>query len=399
MVAEKYTNYMYNFIKKVVDEVGPRVPCSEEEKKAGRMLAAELKPVCDRVDVEKFKCSPYAFLGFLPAAVLLYLIALPLYWYYPPAAMAVSVIGSCMLFFEFVRYKEFLDFLFPKREGENVLGIIKPKGEIKQRVIVGGHLDSAYEFNLWYILKNAAIPVMIVGILAVVLMLGGSIAKTVAFYMGSTGAPAFRIIGIICVALSPFVSLFIVFHSYKAVPGAMDDMSGVAVTAALGKYLADAKKDGSFFPKNTEVVLYGVSSEEAGLRGSKRYVAKHLKEMKKTPTYAIMVDGVCDENYLTVIEREVCTGAKCSPELVKIALDAAAARNMKMLKKMVPLGASDASAFAAAGIPATCLLCQNVDKLVFNYHTRHDIIDHIRPESLTYTLQIVIDMLEKIDKK
>ncbi|MFA6450290.1 MAG: M28 family peptidase [bacterium] len=399
MVAEKYTNFMYNFIKRVMDEVGPRVPCSEDEKKAGRMLVNELKPVCDRVDVEKFRCSPYAFLGFLPFAVLLYLVALPLYWYYPPAALAISVAGFCMLFFQFVRYREFLDFMFPKREGENVLGIIKPKGEIKRRLIVGGHLDSAYEFNLWYIFKNAAIPVMIVGIAAVLLLLGGSAAKTIAFFMGGAGAPVYRIIGIICVALSPFVSLFIVFHTYKPVPGAMDDIAGVAVAAGLGKYLADAKKDGSFFPQNTEVVIFGVSSEEAGLRGSKRYITKHREELSKTPTYVIMVDGVCEEEYLTVIDREICMSAKHSPELVQMALDSAAERKLKMRKKLVPLGASDASAFSVAGVPATCILCQNVDKLVFNYHTRHDVIDHIRPEALTVSLQVVIDMLEKIDRK
>ena len=38
-------------------------------------------------------------------------------------------------------------------------------------------------------------------------------------------------------------------------------------------------------------------------------------------------------------------------------------------------------------------------KLVFNYHTRFDTIEHIRPESLAVSLQLVIDMLEKIDRK
>jgi len=399
MIAAKYKEYMIWLIKRVMTEVGPRVPCSPEEKKAGEMMAREWKSICDRVDVEKFTCSPHAFLGFLPFAVLMYLGALPLYWYYPPAAFVLTAFGFSLLFFQFVRYKEFIDFLFPKREGENVLGIIKPRGEVKRRVIIGGHLDSAYEFNLWYIFKNAAIPLMIVGIVAVLLLFGASIAKTVAYFIGGANAPAFGIIGIICIALAPFVGLFFVFHTYKPVPGAMDDMAGVAVTAALGKYLSDSKKSGGFFPKNTEVVLYAVSAEEAGLRGAKRYVKRHLDEMKSTPTYVIMLDGICDERYLTVISKEINMGAKHSPELVQMALDAAAARKLPMRKKIVPLGASDAGAFSKAGIPATCILCQNVDKLVPNYHTRLDTLENIRPDSLTYALQIVIDMVERIDKK
>jgi Zn-dependent M28 family amino/carboxypeptidase len=230
-------------------------------------------------------------------------------------------------------------------------------------------------------------------------MLGASTAKTIAFFTWSAQSPVFNILGIICVALAPVVGLFAVFHTYKPVPGAMDDMAGVAVATALGKYLADAKNGGSFFPENTEVVLFGVGAEEAGLRGARRYVARHKEELRAIPTYTLMLDGICDERYFTVINREICTGAKHSPELIKLAQECASARGRNILVKMIPLGASDASEFSNAGLQATCIICQNSDKLVPNYHTRHDTLENIRPESLTYSLRLVIDMLERIDKK
>lgn len=400
MIAEKYKDYMYHFIDDVLKKIGPRESCSEAEKALGRYFADEVSPDCDEVRTEKFMCSPTAFLGFLPFAVMFYIGSLALYWVFPPLSFVLAAVGFSMLLFEFVRYREFVDFLFPKREGENVLGIIKPRGAVKQRVVVSAHLDSAYEFNLWLLLKNLAIPVMVVAVLGVALMFGVSLAKAIMFFTGGADAPIFNILGIACIALYPLVGLFMLFHSYVPVLGAMDDLAGVAIVAGLGKYLSDAKKSGGFFPENTEVVLFGCAAEEAGLRGAKRYVEKHRGEHSLTPTYGIFLDGIYDEKFLTVVNREICTGAKHDPYLIKLAESCAGDRGWPIMRKPIPLGGSDAAAFSREGrVPSTCLLCQDTSKLVPNYHTRFDTIDKIRPESLTVSLQLVIDMLQKIDEK
>ena len=66
MDAERYADYMYNLIDRVINEIGPREACSAEEKRTGRLFAEEIKPACDRINVETFTCSPKAFLGFFP---------------------------------------------------------------------------------------------------------------------------------------------------------------------------------------------------------------------------------------------------------------------------------------------------------------------------------------------
>ena len=101
---------------------------------------------------------------------------------------------------------------------------------------------------------------------------------------------------------------------------------------------------------------------------------------------------------MTVVNREICTGAKHDPYLIKLAQDSAKERGWPILTKPIPLGGSDAAAFSREGrVPSTCLLCQDTAKLAPNYHTRFDTIDHIRPESLSVSLQLVIDMIKKID--
>jgi Zn-dependent M28 family amino/carboxypeptidase len=176
-------------------------------------------------------------------------------------------------------------------------------------------------------------------------------------------------------------------------------MAGVVVIAGLGRYLNDAKKNGSWIPEKTEIVLLGASSEEAGLRGAKRYATRHLEEMKSRPVYSLFLDCIYDERFLTVVDREIFTGARHDPELVKMAQDVAEGHNWPISVKLIPVGASDASAFSVKGIPAISLFCQDISKLVPNYHTRNDTPEHVRPESLSVILQMVIDMIERIDNK
>jgi len=401
MSTDRYTNYMYSLIKKVIDEIGPRPSCSEEEKRLGRLLVDEWKAICDKVETETFTCSPTAFLGYIRFSVLLFFAAVVLYWFYPLASFLLVAVSVSMVFFEFLRYREYIDFLFPRRQGENIVGTIRPKGEATRRVIVSAHMDSAYEFNFIYYLRKAAILVIDLGMAGLVIALFGSLAKTIAHYSGFADATAFSVVGYIMIALTPIMAFFLFFHTYKPVPGAMDDMAGVAVVAGLGKYLDEAKRNGDWLPERTEVVLLATSSEEAGLRGAKRYASRHPQEMKTTPTYGLFLDNIYDEKYLTVINREICTRATHDPELIKMAQDAAASHNWPIAVRSIPVegGGTDAAALSVKGIPATCLICQDISQAVPNYHTRNDTYEHIRPESLSVSLQLVIDMLKRIDGK
>lgn len=78
--AHMYADYMYELVDRAVSNIGPRESCSDEEKRLGRLFAQEIKPACERIEVEKFSCIPKAFLGFFPYLVLLYLTGVVLYY-------------------------------------------------------------------------------------------------------------------------------------------------------------------------------------------------------------------------------------------------------------------------------------------------------------------------------
>jgi hypothetical protein len=397
MTAERYTDYMYALIDKVMKDIGPRESCSEQERELGKLFADEVAGACEKVETDEFTCSPTAFLGFFPYLVLMYLAGVVLYFFLPEVSIALVLLGGIVLFLEVVRYKEFLDPIFPKRTGENVAGFVKPGKEAKRRVYVSAHFDSAYEFKMWYWFKGLSAPIMGAGVLALLLLLGFSIARTVAQPVGLPQG-VYWIFGYILIGFSPLIAIFAFFHTKDLVPGAMDDMAGVAVLAGLARYFVDARKSGEFYPENTEVVLLGMSSEEAGLRGAKRYAAAIRDNPGELPLFSIFLDGIYDERYLTVFRREVWPGSKMDPGLVDIASKAIEDGGFKADVRALPLGATDGSAFALAGIPAVSFCLAENDKLAPNYHTRHDTIENIRPQSLAVALQVVIDMLRRIDE-
>lgn len=396
MIADRYADYMHGLIARIISEVGPREACSPAEEKAGDLFAAEIAPVCDTVEKEGFSCSPRAVFYTFPALAVIYLAGVALYYVLPPLTIALMLLAFALLLLEVVRIREVIDRLLPAKQGYNVAGIVRPSGEVRKRVVFSAHLDSAFEYKVWYWFKNGAIAIMGLQILAFLVLLGASLARTIA---GSRGIPhgASAVLGIICIAMAPVVALLFVFRTGDMVPGAMDDLAGVSVMAGLAKYLREARQSGTFYPRNTEVVLLGMSSEEAGLRGAKRYVTAHEAEMKAIPTYGIFWDGIYDEKYLFVNRREIFPGARHDPYLVGLAGEVARSEGFEVKTGFIPMGASDGAEFSRAGIPAVHICCQDTTRLVPNYHTRLDTVETVRPESLAVCLQISIDMLAGID--
>jgi Zn-dependent M28 family amino/carboxypeptidase len=195
------------------------------------------------------------------------------------------------------------------------------------------------------------------------------------------------------------MGLLLFFTSWRPVPGAFDNLSAVSVVAGLGQYIGEAKRSEVWFPERTEVVLLATSSEEAGHRGAKRYVKRHLEELKRIPTYGLFLEMIKDEKHLAVWKGESSTGARHDPELIRMAQEVATSHNWPIFVGQLPvLLTTDADSFSLNGIAAVCLTSCDPSKLDPTYHTRNDTYEHVRPESLSVMLQLVIDMIQRIDE-
>lgn len=137
-------NYMFDFISHVTSAFGKRDCGSQGEKDAINYMANEAAPYADTVTTEKYDVHTLAFMGWIYITVTLILGAFAAAFFMPMLSLILIAVGMEIMILEFVLYRKVVDKLFPKRESLNMMAIKKPTGEVKRRVLIGGHADAAY---------------------------------------------------------------------------------------------------------------------------------------------------------------------------------------------------------------------------------------------------------------
>lgn len=130
----------------LIEKCHPRLAGSPGCRRAALALRDALKPFCDRVDIEEFTQAPGSFFSLGRVLAGTYLASAILLFIGGPAACfsaAGFTLGTVYFFTVFARLDRSFDFLFPKKPGANVVGVLEPEAEVRQQVIVGGHHDSA----------------------------------------------------------------------------------------------------------------------------------------------------------------------------------------------------------------------------------------------------------------
>ncbi len=418
MTNVNLNDYMYKFIEKICDEVGPRESGTEQELRAGDMIEEELKKFCDEAHQEEYISSPHAFLGGIRYAVFLVLVSLILYWcsllvdfriwqidtnfslIFMVIAVILIIICVSYLILEVMKYHETFDFLFPKRMSKNIIGTIKPSNNVKNSIIFSAHHDSAFEFNTFYYLKRFGQIIINVGYIGVGIIFIVILLKIILQILLIQIPVLFLIFGFFFFLFVPIIFVYIFFHSYRPVLGAFDNLSGVAIVLGIGKFLSDNKDNPEIFPKNTKVSLISFAGEEAGLRGSKRYVSAHFNELKDEGTVVINMDGIAKKEIVIIIDREPGIGATHDQKIYQPILEIAKKLNPNAKIGSLPFGATDGAVFSKKGIPTVSIGGLNLkDELPPYYHTRMDTPENIEKEALGQFVEICTEYLKLIDSQ
>ena len=407
-IPKEDANYMYDIIHRIIDEVGPRMPCSPAEAKSAEIVKAELDKTCDSAHIEAFTCHPRAFLGWLRPVALMVLASFACYFFLMPViplvaailAVSLNIISLIILWFEFFNYDEFKDPLFKEKPSQNVVGIMKPKGEVKDILIFSGHHDSALQFNLLRYLKHGYFIIiflaLVVFVVWIVLSVLNLIATIFILNFAFLGGMAFKwfLIGI-----APLIGLLLfVWPGERAntVPGAIDNLSAVAVVLGLGRYL---QKHREIIPEGMEIRLVSFGCEEAGLRGAYRYVAAHLDELKQHNTVNFNMDGISSADGCGIFSNEPTTRTHHSKEVVekveKVAeLVGVPINNFgdSILERLGGLlsGGTDAAAFSKVKLKAVSLSSGRISQFPYFYHQPTDTLDRIERGSLELALKVCI---------
>ena len=421
---------MYDIIQQIIDKCGPRMPCSPQEAKGAEIIKEELEETCDEVTIEPFTCHPRAALGWIRIDLLMGLLSFSLflliqlfidsYWVYILSILSTLLIFLALLIAweEFFCYKEFIDPIFKKKDSQNVIGNIKPKGEIKKIIIFSGHHDSALQFNLLRYLKYGYAVIIFLGlgilffwffasVLFIILSIFTFLLDLTLIYQIFFNL----VIWLLIIGAIPLLTLFFFVTPGKRankVPGAVDNLSAIAVILGIGRYLKNYKE---IILENTEIRIISFGSEEAFLRGAYRYVEAHLEELQKYDTECINLDAIQSKDNISFSDKEPTTRTIHSEEVVQKLIKAAKLVGVKakiaslgggsFLEKIVGLmgGGTDAAAFSKSNIKASTITGLSLLKMVHFYHQETDTPDKIEKGVLENTLKICVGYIINDKKK
>lgn len=396
------SNFTVREIKKVCKEIGPRPSAEENEAKAQDYVENLMGGIADETRRETFDVHPKAFMSWVVidgAAMIvaaLFMI-LSLSNILPPVfrviALVISVIAVALLLGEFLFYKEFIDFLFPKKQSSNVVCVRRASGETKRRIIFAGHIDSAYEWWFTHLGGGKFLVTMIalgIGSLALTLIMA-----IVSLFV-SKGVPAMIMIIVQIITVPIFIAILFFVKWDLCVTGANDNLTGVFASMAVIKYL----KDNDIRFENTEVVAVSTGCEECGLRGAKAFAKAHAKEYAEegVETVFMAVDTLHDYEYLGVYNKDMTGTVTLDKQAAAMAQKATEICGLDIPFATVTFGASDAAAAQQGGLKSVALAAMDPTPAKY-YHTREDTADILDMKTIETGLKIMLETAFLFDEQ
>lgn len=411
IITSNDAHYALNVVKKICNTVGPGLPGSSQERARAMIIRDELAShLGDRnVVVEEFTLAPGAFLGWLPVGAVLILLAALLNvfigkiggivpWITSGISLVLSLLTVITGIFQFVLYYEFAEPFFRKKSSVNVIGTLRKPGtkSVKRLLILGGHHDSALEMTWLRFLGYGyyvAVATLFIGFAVMMVMSAIQFTGTLT---GNESTIAMGTLGwkILMYPIIPSIFFAAFFNrGYKGggiVPGAADNLSASALAVSMCRFLV---KYPSFIPEDTEIRFISFGSEEAGLRGSRRYVERHLDELKRLDARLLNFETVTHP-MVTILTSDVNGTVRNEPDMVKSVSDAAARAGVPYKVEPFPFGGggTDAGSFSQAGLKAVTLLPFKVpQQMVKFYHQKWDAPDILTIEPFMNVLKTAFE--------
>jgi len=387
---------MRDFISEICETIGPRKSCSENEAQLALYFHEEIKEYCDEITIDNFIVHPGAYRAAFRIPMIMYLFSLIFYWYYPVISLILIILSFLILFGEMSLAKEIIDFVFPKRKSQNVIGKIKPKNQTSKLIIIGCHIDSSCEFPLMKKLKYGFIVILAINLFLNVLLLVILIMKNFLILIQlETLLLSIEILFFwFFLALIPTVIIQLFFIiSNRPVMGANDNLSGVAVCYEIAKNLKLPENK----PKNVEVWICAFGCEEIGSKGSRHFVKENLKDIKKAKIINLDMLGNIDAPLL-ITTSEIFGFVKTDKKMNELIKNSAEILNIEIRSKH-NMAFTDSLSFCRKHLSATSIVTLPISSKKFYYHTRDDVVSNMSFENLINTFKICSHIVKNLDNK
>jgi Zn-dependent M28 family amino/carboxypeptidase len=184
-----------------------------------------------------------------------------------------------------------------------------------------------------------------------------------------------------------FLALYL--RSNKVVFGANDNLSAVAAIIECGKYISQNRL------KNTEIWLVSFAGEEH-MRGSKRFVSLHHKELKERQGLLLNLECLSADRYLVATAENMFL-AKHSPVVIEKVSQAAKRARIPVEVGPLRFAGSDAANFSRKGLHATTLFGLSSTGVPDYWHTLDDTPDKLFGPKMAKGAEIVLQFVYDVD--
>lgn len=428
---KKYAQEAYEHVEFIANEIGPRTPGTEGEKKLHDHISGKLKDLGLNPKTEKFIFAPFSSIGGLPYAgwggiiiTILTLIGIALSGATSVGAMAihfVSVAYTLLLWVWIVcsvfKYKTWFDWCFKQEVSHNTYAELLPEdGEYDYTIFLSGHTDTSWTLKHSAIKSklNPAFIYIKIGVGAISTVLASLLAVTCfilsAIYVFSPDLEVavecleiYRPLSYACIFSSPFLmvgafllTLYRERNPRVASPGAMDNATGIALAYEIVKYY---KENPDRMPKRCRIVDMNCGAEEAGLRGSLAFVRSHKDDGMLDNAYHINIDSVADKDFFEVIHGDAWLCPHFDKDLENMFFDAMKDAGIEKPGNMSnPVGGCDSTPFMKAGVKSITFAAQN--PIMSNYyHTLYDVPERFDADVVGLGMDVVLRVIDKIAEK
>ncbi len=384
---------MVGEITRICRDMKPRAPGSDGEREAAVYMAKVLETECGcrEVRTERFREHPDAFHGYFRFSMTFDILCTVCFFLTPWLSLLFGGLGLLLFIFQFGLYRQIIDPLYPEREGTNVTAVRSCAGEVRQRILLNGHIDAAWEFPLNY--RCGGIVFEIPGVAALI----GVLFYLTLAVCSLCGAGAWigraALWGLLFLPF--YIAVGCTYNPRRVVDGANDDLTG----CWMGIELLRGMERLGIRPEHTEVGIILTGSEEAGLRGAKAWCAAHRGEYRDVPTWIVSFDTIHDPAYLAVNLRDLNDTVAADRALGEAFLRAAREAGVPCRKSRVPFfgGATDSAAFTQGGFRSVGVTGLN-HRLEAYYHTRRDTWDNLSEEGLENCFRAAVQLVELAER-
>ena len=243
---------------KIIEDFGARDPGSKGERDATDYLQKEFEPLGDRTEIQKFPVVPKLFMGVGIYCMVCDLLAVLFFWIIPWLGFIFASLGLAIFLSISWFYVTIFDRFLARKESQNLMCVKKPKGEIRRRIVIHGHVDASYEMRFQLISRKLYLALMVSAILFVLVTF---LLSTLNLIFNTTWKNGYQsgwmVIGIILTMLSLISIPIFFFYNYKIVsPGANDNLSGTLVPLEIAKIC----KKKNWELENTEIIYLTTGS-------------------------------------------------------------------------------------------------------------------------------------------